>query len=54
MSTALRTTSAVPPAARARLHGPEARRRAGAAAALSLGRPDAAARLHDLVTELAA
>lgn len=36
MSTALRTTSAVPPAARARLHGPEARRRAGAAAALSL------------------
>jgi hypothetical protein len=36
MATTLRPTSAVPPAARARLHGPEARRRAGAAAALSL------------------
>ena len=36
MSISLHPTSAVPPAARARLHGPEARRRAGAAAALSL------------------
>jgi len=36
VSIALRPKSAVPPAARARLHGPEARRRAGTAAALSL------------------
>src|SRR6185312_12698786 len=36
MSTVLRPTSAVPAAARARLLGPGTRRRAGAAAALSL------------------
>jgi len=36
MSTVLRPTSTVPTAARARLLGPGARRRAGAAAALSL------------------